>query len=46
MTASIEECHQDARQEASDETGLAIVIFPEVGEYTIDEILSVDFLPD
>jgi hypothetical protein len=25
---------------------VAIVIFPEVCEYTIEEILSVEFLPD
>ena len=46
LAASVEECYQDARQEASDETELAIVIFPEVCKYTIDEILSVEFLPD
>ena len=46
LAASVEECYQDARQEASDETELAIVIFPEVCKYTIEEILSVEFLPD
>ena len=46
LAASVEECYQDARQEASDETELAIVIFPEICKYTIDEILSVEFLPD
>ena len=46
LAASVEECYQDARQEASDKTELAIVIFPEVCKYTIEEILSVEFLPD
>lgn len=46
LAGSAEECYQDARQEASDETGLAIVMFPEACEYAIEEILSVEFLPD
>ena len=43
---SIDECYQDARLQAEAETGVAIVILPEVCEYTIEEILSVEFLPD
>ena len=46
LEESMDECHQDARLQAEAETGLAIVIFPEVCEYTIEEILSVEFLPD
>lgn len=43
---SIDECYQDARLQAEAETGLAIVIFPEICPYTVEEILSVEFLPD
>ncbi len=46
LEESMDECYQDARLQAEAETGLAIVIFPEVCEYTIDEILSVEFLPN
>ncbi len=46
LEESMDECYQDARLQAEAETGLAIVIFPEVCEYAIEEILSVEFLPD
>ena len=46
LVSSVEECYQDARLQAEAETGVAIVIFPEVCKYTIEEILSVEFLPD
>ncbi len=45
LVASVEECYQDARQEAADETGLAIEVFPEGCAYTIEDILNVEFLP-
>ena len=46
LVSSVEECYQDARLQAEAETGVAIVIFPEICKYTIEEILSVEFLPD
>ncbi len=46
LDESVDECYQDARLQAEAETGLMIQTFPEVCEYTIDEILSVEFLPD
>ena len=46
LEESIDECYQDARLQADTETGLAIETFPEVCDYAIEEILSVEFLPD
>ena len=40
------ECYQDARQQASDETGLLLDIFPVESPFNTDECLNQDFLPD
>ncbi|MDX2239119.1 MAG: DUF29 domain-containing protein [Leptolyngbyaceae cyanobacterium bins.302] len=41
-----EECYQDARQMAALETELAVDIFPEICQFTPEETLGSDFLPD
>ena len=46
LEESVDECYQDARLQAEAETGLSIIVFPEVCEYTIEQILSVEFLSD
>jgi hypothetical protein len=40
------ECYQDARKQASDETGLSLDIFGVDSPLTADECLDEDFLPD
>lgn len=40
------ECYQDARQQASIETGLELNIFPVESPFNTDECLNQDFLPD
>ncbi|MEA5576021.1 DUF29 domain-containing protein [Anabaena sp. UHCC 0451] len=40
------ECYQDARQQASIETGLELDIFPLESPFNTDECLNQDFLPD
>ncbi len=40
------ECYQDARKQASDETGLSLDAFPVEFPFTVDECLNEDFLPD
>lgn len=39
------ECYQDARQQASIETGLELDIFPLESPFNTDECLNPDFLP-
>lgn len=40
------ECYQDARKQASDETGLSLDIFPVESPFSADECLNTEFLPD
>lgn len=40
------ECYQDARQQASIETGLDLDIFPLESPFNTDECLNNDFLPE
>ncbi len=40
------DCYQDARNLASDETGLELAMFPVESPYAIAETLSQDFLPN
>ncbi|MCC5617881.1 DUF29 domain-containing protein [Nostoc sp. CHAB 5836] len=40
------ECYQDARKQASDETGLSLETFGVDSPFTADECLDEDFLPD
>ena len=38
--------YQDARQDAAEETGLALTAFPESCPYTLEQTLDEDFLPE
>jgi hypothetical protein len=40
------ECYQYSRQEASDETGLSLTVFPQECPFTISQVLDQDYLPD
>jgi hypothetical protein len=40
------QCYQDARKQASDETGLSLDTFPLDSLFSVDECLNEDFLPD
>jgi hypothetical protein len=40
------QCYQDARKQASDETGLSLDTFAVDSPFTADECLDEDFLPD
>jgi hypothetical protein len=40
------ECYQDARKQASLETGLSLDTFPIDSPFTIDESLNQDYLPE
>jgi Domain of unknown function DUF29 len=42
----IAKCYQDARKQASDETGLSLDVFPADSPFTSDEYLDEEFLPD
>ena len=41
-----DECYQDAREQAADETGLAIDTFPIKSPFSISETLDSDYLPN
>jgi hypothetical protein len=41
-----DECYQDGREQAVDETGLAIDTFPSVSPFTASETLNPDYLPE
>jgi hypothetical protein len=40
------ECYQYSRQEASDETGLSLEIFPLESPFDLAQVLDSDYLPD
>lgn len=42
----LDECYQDAREAAADESGLPIVTFPAAWPFALDEILDRNFLPE
>lgn len=44
-TEVLEECYQDARQEAALETGLTLEVFPVVCPFTPEATLDSEFLP-
>ena len=44
LEMSLEECYQDAREDASDETGLDIEVFPLACPYSIEQIGDRQFL--
>lgn len=41
-----DECYQDARLQAADETGLPLEIFPLESSFTPEEALNPDYLPE
>jgi ParB-like chromosome segregation protein Spo0J len=41
----VDECYQDAREQAADETGLPIATFPQELSFTLAEVLNPDYLP-
>lgn len=41
----MEECYQIARQNAADETGLSLEMFPETPQLTIQQVLDETFFP-
>ena len=43
--ASIDECYDDAKVKASEETGLMMAIFPVTCCCAIEDILNIEFLP-
>ena len=43
--ASVDECYDDAKVKASEETGLMMVTFPVLCPYAMEDILSIEFLP-
>lgn len=43
---SIDDGYDNAKEQASDETGLDLTTFPVICPYAIEDILNVDFLPD
>jgi hypothetical protein len=40
-----DECYQDARQDAKTETQLPLITFPEICDFSLEEVLDPDFLP-
>lgn len=42
---SFDECYQNARKQAADETALPLHVFPQESPFTPDECLNEDFLP-
>lgn len=46
MAEEFSDCYQDARDMAADETGLDIVVFPVDCEWTIEQVLDSNYLPD
>lgn len=46
LADSIDDCYDNAREQAADETGLAVATFPMGCPYAIEDVLNVEFLPD
>jgi Domain of unknown function DUF29 len=42
---TFDECYQNARKQAADETALSLDVFPQQSPFTPDECLNEDFLP-
>lgn len=45
FTQIFEECYQDSREQAADETGLPLDTFPIFSPFTSSEVLDPDYLP-
>jgi hypothetical protein len=41
----VNECYQDAREQAADETELPLDTFPQESPFTLAEVLNPDYLP-
>jgi hypothetical protein len=41
----VDECYQDAREQAADETELPLDTFPQESPFTLAEVLNPDYLP-
>lgn len=41
----LDECYQDGREQAADETGLPLDTFPILSPFTSDQVLNSDYLP-
>lgn len=46
LELTLEECYLNAREDASDETGLAIDIFPLICPFSLEQIGNRNFLPN
>jgi hypothetical protein len=46
LADSIDDCYDNAREQAADETGLAVTTFPVSCPYAIEDVLNAEFLPD
>lgn len=46
LEGAVDECYEDAKLQASAETGLPVAIFPATCPYAIIDILNVEFWPD
>ena len=44
LEASLAECYQDAREDASDETELSLDTFPLICPYSVEEILNKEYV--
>lgn len=46
MTEVFDQCYQDSREQAADETGLPLNNFPDSCPFTPSEVLNPDYLPE
>lgn len=46
MTEVFDQCYQDSREQAADETGLPLDNFPPSSPFTPSEVLNPDYLPE
>ena len=46
LSQKYEDCYEEARLQAADETGLPLNTFPEECPYPTDQVMSTDFLPE
>ncbi|NJM57191.1 MAG: DUF29 domain-containing protein [Synechococcales cyanobacterium RU_4_20] len=46
VNETFEDCYGEGRMQASDETGLALGVFPEHCPYSLDPVLDSSFLPE
>jgi Domain of unknown function DUF29 len=46
LEGAVDECYEDAKLQASAETGLPVSMFPATCPYPMVDVLNVEFLPD